>query len=433
MSKNSKGVSGEIKIPSSITEEITRNATNLPGLQEKIRNSLGEDISKVLEIILMGAISVDSSDIHIEPEEDKVKIRMRLDGVLHDISTIEKELYYKIVSRIKLLSRVKINIEDRPQDGRFTIWVPEEDLSIEIRMSTLPSEYGETIVMRLLDPRKLINLDQLGLRDDLYHLFKKEIEKPNGMIIVTGPTGSGKTTTLYAFLKTINKPDIKIVTIEDPVEYHLEGISQTRADPSKGYDFASGLRTIVRQDPDVILVGEIRDLETGQISMQAALTGHLVFSTLHTNDASGAIARLQALGEKAVNIAPSINMIIAQRLVRKVCKSCTKLIEAKEEELNRIKEELKDIKEDVFSIPDTVKLPQNKGCRECGYTGYRGRAGIFEALIIDEEVEELILSSPSTSKIKNRAIEKGMITMRQDGVIKVLRGETTMEEINRVT
>ncbi len=433
MAKNSKGVSGEIKIPSPITEEITRKINNLPSLQEKIRESLKEDVSKILEIILMGAININSSDVHIEPEEEKVKIRMRVDGVLHDVSVIEKELYNKIISRIKLLSRVKINIEDRPQDGRFTIWIPEKDLSIEVRMSTLPSEYGETIVMRLLDPRKLINLDQLGLRDDLHSLFEEEIAKPNGMIIVTGPTGSGKTTTLYAFLKTINKPDIKIVTIEDPVEYHLEGISQTRADSSKEYDFASGLRTIVRQDPDVILVGEIRDLETGQISMQAALTGHLVFSTLHTNDAPGAIARLQALGEKAVNIAPSINMIIAQRLVRKVCKSCTKLVEAKEEELKEIKEELKNIKEDIFSFPETVNLPQNKGCRECSYTGYRGRAGIFEALVIDEEMEEFILSSPSTSKIKNKAIEKGMITMRQDGMIKVLKGETTIEEVNRVT
>ncbi len=433
MLKNSKGVSGEIRITESISEKLRRDVRNLPSLQEKIRSFEKENISEFLELVLMGSVIIESSDIHIEPEEENVRLRMRIDGVLHDVADIDRELCNKITSRIKLLSRVKINIEDRPQDGRFTIWIPKEDLSIEIRMSTLPSEYGETIVMRLLDPRKLITLDGLGLREDLFELFKNEITKPNGMIIVTGPTGSGKTTTLYAFLKTINDPEIKIVTIEDPVEYHLDGISQTRADSSKGYDFASGLRTIVRQDPDVILVGEIRDLETAQISMQAALTGHLVFSTLHTNDAAGAIARLQAIGENPINIAPSINLAIAQRLVRKICKSCARFVEAEEETLKKLKEELEGVSENVVSFPEIIKLAQKKGCRECSYTGYRGRAGIFEALVVDEEMEELILSSPSTSKIRNKAIEKGMLTMRQDGMIKVLNGETTIEEVDRVT
>ncbi len=436
MTENSKNIMGEVRIPQNILKEAERDLNNIPALKERISSATAsQDISLILEIILAGGLFAKSSDIHIEPEEEETKIRMRLDGILHDVTVLKKDISRKIVSRIKLLSKVKLNVEDRPQDGRFTVIFPfaEKSLSIEIRMSSLPSEYGETIVMRILDPRKLIEIDDLGLRKDLFHVFKREISKPNGMVIVTGPTGSGKTTTLYAFLKTINKPGVKIITIEDPVEYHLEGISQTEVNPERGYDFANGLRAIVRQDPDVVLVGEIRDLETAQIGMQAALTGHLVFSTLHTNDAPGAITRLTAIGEQMASIAPAINMVIAQRLIRKVCPKCANYKPASGEEIEKIKEELKNVGEDVFIFPDTVSLPQSVGCKDCSFTGYSGRVGIFEAFLLDEEMEEHLYDSPSITQIRKKAIEKGMITIKQDGLIKVLEKKTTLEEIDRVT
>jgi type II secretory ATPase GspE/PulE/Tfp pilus assembly ATPase PilB-like protein len=254
------------------------------------------------------------------------------------------------------------------------------------------------------------------------------------MIIVTGPTGSGKTTTLYAFLKKIKKPEIKIITIEDPIEYHLGGISQTQVNPSKGYDFANGLRSIMRQDPDTVLVGEIRDLETASIALQAALTGHLVFTTLHTNDAAGTVARLQALGEKPINIAPAINMAVAQRLVRKVCQKCSKLEKVPPEVLAKIKKTLKNIPP-AIKIPklnSDLKIPRAVGCKNCNFTGFKGRVGIFEAFLVDSEMEKFILKSPSITALKENAQKKGMITMYQDGILKVLKGVTTMEEIERV-
>jgi type II secretory ATPase GspE/PulE/Tfp pilus assembly ATPase PilB-like protein len=289
--------------------------------------------------------------------------------------------------------------------------------------------------MRILNPLSVVTLVDLGLRPDLLETFRKEIQKPNGMIICTGPTGSGKTTTLYAFLREILNPEIKIITIEDPIEYHLEGISQTQVEKAKGYDFANGLRAIVRQDPDVILVGEIRDLETTQIALQAALTGHLVLSTVHTNDAAGTITRLQALGEKPVNIAPAINIAIAQRLIRKVCQKCRGFKEASAEELEKIKKTLKNLPKNV-KIPELkkgIKIPVAKGCKECDSTGYKKRVGIFEVFPIDDEMEKLILQSPSIAQVRELAVKKGMVLMKQDGYIKVLEGTTTLEEVDRVT
>jgi type II secretory ATPase GspE/PulE/Tfp pilus assembly ATPase PilB-like protein len=306
---------------------------------------------------------------------------------------------------------------------------------IEIRASTLPAEFGESIVLRILNPKNLIDMEALGLRKDLLNIFNQEIKKPNGMIIVTGPTGSGKTTTLYAFLKKIQNPEIKIITIEDPIEYHLEGISQTQVNPGKGYDFVNGLKAIVRQDPDVILVGEIRDLETASIALQAALTGHLVFTTLHTNDAAGTIARLQALGEKPVNIAPAINLAIAQRLVRKVCQKCSKMEKPPRQILNKFKKELRGISKEI-KIPKLngeSEIPKAIGCQDCNFTGYRERIGMFEAFLIDDEMEKFILTSPSIAALREGAIKKGMVTMKQDGLIKVLEGITTIEEVERVT
>jgi len=288
MEKVSKKITGEIKISPATFILIEKEVKNISGWGKKIKEFLTKRVTEALEIILGGALLLEASDVHIEPKENQTRLRTRIDGFLQDVATFDLETYQRLLSRIKLLSGIKLNITDRPQDGRFSVLINKA--SIEIRVSTLPAEYGESIVLRVLNPKTLIELENLGLRKGLLEILKKEIKRPNGMIIVTGPTGSGKTTTLYALLKKIQKPEIKIITIEDPIEYHLKGISQTQVSPEKGYDFASGLKSIMRQDPDVILVGEIRDLETVKTALQAALTGHLVLTTLHTNDAAGTVA-----------------------------------------------------------------------------------------------------------------------------------------------
>jgi type II secretory ATPase GspE/PulE/Tfp pilus assembly ATPase PilB-like protein len=471
-------ITGEVQIASATFAKLKKEVSNISELKKKIEEFLAASVTELVEIILIGAICLDASDIHIEPEETEAKFRIRIDGVLHDVMNLNPKTYKSILSRIKLLSGLKLNVTDRPQDGRFTISISratakgrEEDLSssisrslepetpdskenqgysknirssppfaaleytIEIRASALPAEYGESIVLRLLNPKSLIEIEALGLRKDLTEIFKQEIKRPNGMIIVTGPTGSGKTTSLYAVLKRINKPEIKIITIEDPVEYHLGGLSQTQVDPSKSYTFASGLRSIMRQDPDVILVGEIRDLETAEIACQAALTGHLVFSTLHTNDAAGAIARLVDLGVKPISIAPALNMVVAQRLPRKVCKKCAKSVPASPDDLKKIKKGLAGVKKEIlppsfFQARPTI--PQIKGCEFCSFTGYKGRIGIFETFLVDDQMEKFILTLPSIVAMKELAIKKGMVQMNQDGLIKVLEGTTTLEEIERV-
>jgi len=431
--EQAKKITGEVQINEAVIKDVQKKVKNIKNLKEKIERNLGKSTTEVLEIILIGAIALEASDIHLEPEEEKAKLRVRSDGMLQDVLEINKKIYQGLVSRIKLLSKLKLNISDRPQDGRFSIVL--EKTAIEIRVSSLPAEFGESIVMRILDPKSLIDVESLGLRKDLAETFNKEIKKPNGMIIVTGPTGSGKTTTLYAVLKKLNQPEVKIITIEDPIEYHLAGISQTQVDPKKGYDFAGGLRSIMRQDPDVVLVGEIRDLETANIALQAALTGHLVLTTMHTNSAAGTVARFQALGEKPVNISPAINMAIAQRLIRKVCKKCSKLEPASQEELEKIKRALRGVPKNLYPAKSKIKIPKAdaKGCNQCGFTGYKGRLGIFEFFLKDDEMEKFILTSPSIVAMEELAIKKGMVSAYQDGIIKVLEGVTTIEEIERVT
>ena len=433
MEKISKKIVGEVEISQEKISLYKREIKNIIDFKKKVEAVLEKSATTILEVILSGAILLDASDIHIEPEENQAKLRLRIDGILQDILFINLKIYNLLLSRIKLLSGLKLNITDRPQDGRFSILF--EGGAIEIRTSTLPAEYGETIVLRILNPKSLISIEKLGLREDLLEIFEKEIKQPNGMIIVTGPTGSGKTTTLYAFLKRIQRPEIKIITIEDPIEYHLEGISQTQVNPKRGYDFANGLRSIMRQDPDVILVGEIRDLETATIALQAALTGHLVFTTLHTNDAAGTVARLVNLGAKPIDIGPAINMAIAQRLVRRVCKKCVKFEKASTKILKTLKKELKGIPKRIKipKIKEGIKLPKAVGCKYCNFTGYRGRVGIFEAFLIDDEMEEFILKKPSIAALREKAIEKGMVPMKQDGLIKVLNAITTIEEVERVT
>jgi len=429
-------ITGEINIDNVFLTKNQENLKNVFSLAQLIEKSLTEDTSIILKTIMAGAIEINTSDLHFEAEEKGSKLRIRIDGVLQEVCSFDSFQYKSIVSRIKLLSQMKLNVEKKPQDGRFTIILEKEPIEqIEIRVSTLPSEYGETIVMRVLNPKSLINLEDLGLRKDLYEIFIEQSKKPNGMIIVTGPTGSGKTTTLYAFLKKIKNSEIKIITIEDPIEYHLSGISQTQVDPKKGYDFASGLRSIVRQDPDVILVGEIRDLETASIALQAALTGHLVLSTLHTNDASGTIARLNALGEKPANIAPAINMIVAQRLIRKLCPKCAEAKNISKDLYEEIKKTLNNISPtiDIPEFNEKTKIHFPKGCKNCNNTGYKGRVGLFEALIVDSETEDFILTSPSSSMLEKFVINKGMTTMKQDGFIKILNGITSFEEVKKVT
>jgi type II secretory ATPase GspE/PulE/Tfp pilus assembly ATPase PilB-like protein len=426
MEEFSKKIVGEIVIPETFSKEL-KKIENILILKKEIERVLNQEITKVLSVILGGSINLGASDIHIEPREKEIKLRVRLDGILQDVIVFDRTIYERLLSRIKLLSRMKLNIFDKPQDGRFSVL--SENLSIEIRVSTLPSEWGESIVMRILNPKALISLNELGLREDLLKIFQREIRKPNGMIIVTGPTGSGKTTTLYAILKEIQSPEVKIITLEDPIEYHLEGITQTQVNPLVGYDFANGLRAIVRQDPDVILVGEIRDFETASIAIQAALTGHLVLSTLHTNDAAGTIARLIALGEKPVNIAPALNMVVAQRLVRRVCQKCANLQEPTQEELEKITKGLKNLN---FKIPKDLKIKKPKGCENCNFTGYRGRIGIFEVFLVNDEMEKFILTAPPTVALKEMAIKNGMVTMYQDGLLRVIDGLTTIEEVERV-
>jgi len=427
MQEVSKKITGEIEISPQIFAETQEKIKNISDFKKKIEEFLIKSVSEILEVILGGGISLRASDIHIEPEKNQAKIRLRIDGILQDVIIFDLKTSQTFLSRLKLLSGIKLNIADRPQDGRFSILIPPAE-PIEIRVSTLPAEYGESIVLRILNPKSLIEIEELGVRKDLLEIFKREIKRPNGMIIVTGPTGSGKTTTLYAFLKRIQNPEIKIITIEDPIEYHLKEISQTQANPSKGYDFASGLKSIMRQDPDVVLVGEIRDLETAKISIQAALTGHLVLTTLHTNDAAGTVVRIEALGEKPVNIAPAINMAVAQRLVRKVCQKCAKFEKISLPDFEKIKKALKKV-----PISSALKIPQAKGCKDCNFTGYQGRIGIFEAFLVDDEMEKFILTSPSISALREKAIKKGMLTMHQDGMIKVLEGITTIGEVERVT
>jgi len=430
----------KITLPQGLIDSLKIDLAGLDEFRAKIQETLANPdntVTQIIEIVLAGGIVFDSSDIHIEGQENDAKLRVRLDGVLQDVTSFEKKTYEALVSRVKLLSEMKLNVSNRPQDGRFSIAAGEN--SVEIRASVLPTEYGDSVVMRILNPKSLIGLEEAGLRKDLYDMFLEQIKRPNGMIIVTGPTGSGKTTTLYAFLKKLQSPEVKIVTIEDPIEYHLEGISQTQVEPDKGYDFISGLRAIVRQDPDVILVGEIRDLETVDIALQAALTGHLVFSTLHTNDAIGAIPRLISLGAKPFNIGPAINMTVAQRLVRRVCEKCAVKEPPSEEELAEIKDGLAaaapELAKKGVALPEIgggLEIARAKGCPHCANTGYRGRVGIYEAFTVDDELQAYVLGAPTIPGIKEIVKRKGMLTLYQDGLIKVVQGITTLDELKRV-
>jgi type IV pilus assembly protein PilB len=419
------------------TEEIdqaTKLGANSTSKQTGMAIADDAPIIKIVDVILSNAIEASASDIHIEPSETDVRVRYRIDGILHTSLRLPRTVLAAIVSRIKILSNLKIEEQRLPQDGRFHAEFGKS--SVDLRVSTLPLMHGEKIVMRILDKTTSVpTLDQLGLRGKGLDWVLENIKKTHGVFLITGPTGSGKSTTLYSILSLRNTNDVNIVTLEDPVEYFMEGVNQSQINPDIGLTFASGLRSILRQDPNIVMVGEIRDEETAELAVHAALTGHLVFSTLHTNNAVGAIPRLSNMGIEQFLLSASVNLIMAQRLVRKLCEKCKKPVVLSALLKKEIDEALATVPKDYLEGVDLNKIEtyQAVGCKECGNIGYKGRMGIFEVWPMDGALEELIFSKDPAHKIYEEALKSGVISMKQDGLIKVARGETTMDEIIRVT
>lgn len=428
--------SGALDISNEEILEVTKKVSSLDDVKKLIEGVLSLKrayrISKILEIILAGAISLKASDIHLEPEEKDLRLRYRLDGVLTDILHFDSETFELLLSRIKLISELKLNVKEKAQDGRFSIKLA--DTEIEVRTSLLPGPNGESVVLRVLNPNAIsVELETLGIHPRLLKILDTEIQKPNGMILTTGPTGSGKTTTLYAFLKKVYKPDIKIVTIENPIEYHLQGIVQTQAEAEKGYTFAEGLRSALRQDPDIIMVGEIRDDETASVAVNAALTGHLVFSTLHTNNAAGAFPRLLDLGVNPKIISSALNISIAQRLIRTLCAVCKKEAPLEGIDKEKVEKVLANIRDQSYL--EGIQRAYHwiaVGCPECSSLGFKGRIGVFEAIIVDDNIEKAVITNPSERDIREAAKSQRLLTLAEDGIIKVLSGITTLEELDRV-
>lgn len=405
-------------------EDPERLFSEIEEVGDLLDDTSDSPVIRLVNFMFAQAVRDGASDIHIEPYQNSLKIRQRLDGILYDMFSPPKHVQSTLVSRVKIMAKLDIAEKRLPQDGRIELKVGNKE--IDVRVSTLPTAFGERVVLRLLDKSSvLISLTDLGMPKERLAHFSQQIKAANGIVLVTGPTGSGKTTTLYAALTSINNTDINIITVEDPIEYRISGIGQVQVNPKINLTFASGLRSIVRQDPDVILVGEIRDTETAEIAIQSALTGHLVFSTLHTNDAPSAITRLRDMGIEPFLIASSINAILAQRLVRVLCENC-------KEPYLPDREELEKIGLDVNEYRD-VELYRSKGCGKCLHTGYKGRQGIFELLLMNKAMKNCVLTTSDANEIKRRAIEEsGLITLRQDGARKVLEGKTTIEEVYRV-
>lgn len=430
---------------------LVKNKPTVPGVaisQQDLGRFQGsvKDFSKVasqlkkanttdmITIIIAGGLELKASDIHIEAEEETVKVRYRLDGVLYDVTSLSKDYWQPLITRLKLLAKLKLNIESKPQDGRFTIFLNKD--KVDVRASTIPTAFGESVVMRLLRSSATgLRFEDLGFRGRAQEILLEQIRRPNGMILNSGPTGSGKTTTLYAILNKLNTPETKIITLEDPIEYKLAGINQSQVDYSKGYDFAGGLRSILRQDPDIVMVGEIRDGETADIAVNAALTGHLLISTIHTNSAAGAVPRLLSMGVKPFLLTPSLNAIIGQRLVRLLCKECKHEANIDSATLKRVKGLMANLPKITGYQVDTNKLKfyTSNGCPACNNLGYSGRIGLYEVLTITPEIETAMLSADhSTSQIEQLAIKAGMITMVRDGILKALEGITSLEEVFKV-
>ena len=414
----------------SMLTEITEGTLALPdGVQEQLvgdENVTESDapIIKLVSLTIMEAFRSRASDIHLEPMPKKFRVRYRIDGVLHEVDSPPKRLQSAIISRVKIMANMSIAEKRVPQDGRIQINVMGRDL--DLRVSSIPTSHGESIVMRILDKAGIaLGLPQLGFFSDDQQIFERLITLSDGIILVTGPTGSGKTTTLYACLNTINKPDRKIITVEDPVEYQMSGINQVQVRTDIGMTFSAALRAILRQAPNIIMIGEIRDMETAEIAVNASLTGHLVFSTLHTNDAPSAVTRMIDIGVKPFLVASSTRAIMAQRLVRKICEKCKEPHVPAETELRLLGPAAKQLGE--------VQLFHGKGCPDCSFTGYRGRLGIYEIFLIDDQVRNLIFERVSSTELRIKARELGMRTLREDGLRKVVAGITTLEEVLRVT
>ena len=427
----------KVLTPKSNYSEVIR-ISEAKDYSKELKNLQTLDVQKKLNAteliaLVMGAAQyMSASDVHIEPEEGMLKVRYRLDGVLQDILHLEKSLQKTLIQRLKVVSKLKLNVENVPQDGRFTFYYLNKP--IDVRVSSLPSAYGEGVVLRLLGTGATqLKLNDLGFRGVAYEVIEQELNKPNGMIVTTGPTGSGKTTTLYAFLNELNDPGVKIITLEDPVEYKLPGIQQTPIDHNVDFDFAKGLRAILRQDPDIVMVGEIRDPETAEVALQAALTGHIVLSTLHTNDAVGAVPRLYNMGIKPFVIAPALNAVIAQRLVRRLCTDCIETESLQPQTLERIHKVLGLIPRSAkVELPKELQFYHSKGCDACGGLGYKGRIGVYEVIQITDQIRDLILKQSSMQELKKLAVEQGMVSMLQDGLLKALDKITDVAEVYRV-
>ncbi len=409
--------------------EQSADLRNLTSLVEKAT------VTDFLAIIISAAVKSKASDVHIEAEQEAVIVRFRLDGVLNDVAKVPQSSWQRIVSRIKLVSGLKLSITTAPQDGRFTIFIGKNE-DIDVRVSTLPTAFGESVVMRLLMPGTIgLTFDQLGVRGKAFERLQNEIARPHGMIVTTGPTGSGKTTTLYAILKKLNDSETKIVTLEDPIEYRLDRVNQSQVDKTKDYTFAKGLTSILRQDPDVIMVGEIRDLETAEVAIQAALTGHLMLSTIHTNDAAGTIPRFLSMGVKPFLLAPALNAIIGQRLGRRIHDACKEPFQPPAEHIEKAKQILQNLSPESGEQPDlnNLKFFHGKGCDACGGIGLKGRIGFYEIFTMTKDIETEVLSGKvSEYAIAELAKKQGMVTIAQDGVLKALDGLTTLDEVFRV-
>lgn len=418
-----------IEVKEEDLEKFGEEISKLGDLDDRIRRV---SITELVTLIIAAGLKTRSSDIHIEAEEKAVKVRFRIDGVLNDAADIDRDKWAQVISRIKQLAKLKINVTDKPQDGRFTIFLKDD--KVDVRVSCLPTAFGESVVMRLLRSSFAgIGFEELGLRGQALEILTREIARPNGMIVTTGPTGSGKTTTLYSILRKLNDSETKIITIEDPIEYELEGVNQSQV--NEFYTFAKGLKSIVRQDPDIVMVGEIRDLETAEIAIQAALTGHLVLSTIHTNDAFGTIPRFLSMGAKPYLLAPALNLSIGQRLVRRLCEKCKKPAPSDSENFKRAKELLAKLppKSGIKIDLDNLDFYESEGCDACQGLGYKGRIGIFEIIPIDEEMKNAITKGDlSEYDVKKMAYEMGVVTMAQDGLLKAADGLTSVDEVFRV-